>query len=192
MYVNEEFGTLANVERDSVDRLVERWICILPDLDPVVQAAITRMQKLVKHLSRVRQSSLARFDLQPFEYDTLHTLAGLGPPHQAGPTELARATKTSSATMTARVDALAERGFVRRLPSTSDRRKVVVELTDAGYHAWRGAIDGMGDEETRLMNALTPHQRRQLADLLRPMLLLAEADSPTQPNRLPEQSPAHR
>lgn len=164
-------------------------MCVLPDLDPVVQEAISRMQKLVKHLARVRQSSLARFDLQPFEYDTLHTLAGLGPPHQAGPTELARATRTSSATMTARVDALADRGFVRRLPSTSDRRKVVVELTDAGYQAWRGAMDGMGDEETRLMNTLTPHQRRQLADLLRPMLLLAETDLPTPPNPIPDESP---
>jgi DNA-binding MarR family transcriptional regulator len=169
------------VDRDSVDRVVDRWIPVLPDLDPVVQGAITRMQKLVKHLSRVRQASLARYDLQPFEYETLHTLAGLGAPHRAGPTELAEATQTSPAAMTSRVDALVVRGFVRRTPSTTDRRKVVVELTDAGYRAWRGAIDGMSDEETRLMGALSPDEQRQLADLLRQMLLLAEADSSAQP-----------
>jgi DNA-binding MarR family transcriptional regulator len=182
IFVNEELGMLHPVDHDSVDRVIGRWISVLPDLDPVVQGAITRMQKLVKHLSRVRQASLARHDLQPFEFETLHTLAGLGPPHRAGPTELAAATKTAPATMTSRIDTLAERGFVRRLPSTTDRRKVVVELTDAGYRAWRGALDGIGDEETRLMGALSPDEQRQLADLLRSMLLLAEADAPTQPN----------
>jgi DNA-binding MarR family transcriptional regulator len=166
------------MERDSVDRVIDRWVPVLPNLDPVVQGAITRMQKLVKHLSRVRQVSLARYDLQPFEYETLHTLAGLGAPYRAGPSELAEATKTSPATMTGRVDALAERGFVRRLPSPTDRRKVVVELTDAGYRAWRGAIDGIGDEETRLMGALSPDKQRDLADLLRAMLLVAEASPP--------------
>ncbi|MBM0276266.1 MarR family winged helix-turn-helix transcriptional regulator [Micromonospora tarensis] len=78
------------------------------------------------------------------------------------------------ASITARVDALARRGFVRRIPSTVDRRRVDVELTEAGHAAWHGAMEIQGAEERRLLGALTATERRQLSDLLRQVLLVAE------------------
>ncbi|PWU55553.1 MarR family transcriptional regulator [Micromonospora sp. S4605] len=158
--------------RDQVDRHVERWLPVLPDLDPDIEGAVTRMQFLTRHLRTVKQRVLATLDLQGHEYDTLHALAGRG--GRAAPSDLARDLAIAPASVTARVDTLARRGFVRRIPSAVDRRRVDVELTDAGRAAWRGAMDVRGAEEHRLLAALDPEQRRLLADLLRRVVLVAE------------------
>jgi DNA-binding MarR family transcriptional regulator len=146
---------------------------LIPDLDRHVEGAVTRMQYLVSHLKRIRRASLAEHGLQDFEYETLHALGGRGEPYQAGPPDLAVETKASPAAMTGRLDGLERRGFVRRLPSPSDRRKVIVEMTEAGREVWLAAMSGTGVEETRLMNQLTRSEQKQLDDLLRRMLLAA-------------------
>ncbi|GAA2712035.1 hypothetical protein ACFY2R_17675 [Micromonospora olivasterospora] len=76
--------------------------------------------------------------------------------------------------MTARVDALLRCGFVRRIPSTVDGRRIDVELTEAGRAAWRAAIDVVAAEERRLLDALSGEERRLLSDLLRRVALVAE------------------
>ncbi|MER5334320.1 MarR family transcriptional regulator [Micromonospora sp. NPDC002717] len=160
-------------DRDRVDRHVERWLPILPTLDPDVEGAVTRMQFLTRHLREVKERTLVALDLQGHEYDTLHALAGRG--GRAAPSDLARDMAMAPASVTARVDALVRRGFVHRIPSTTDRRRVDVELTEAGRAAWRGAMDVGGAEEHRLLAALAPDERRLLSDLLRRVVLRAEA-----------------
>ncbi|MEU5949118.1 MarR family transcriptional regulator [Micromonospora sp. NPDC047465] len=160
-------------DRDRVDHHVERWLPILPTLDPDVEGAVTRMQFLTRHLREVKERILVDLDLQGHEYDTLHALAGRG--GRAAPSDLARDMAMAPASVTARVDALVRRGFVHRIPSTTDRRRVDVELTEAGRAAWRGAMDVGGAEEHRLLAALAPDERRLLSDLLRRVVLRAEA-----------------
>jgi DNA-binding MarR family transcriptional regulator len=162
--------------RDSVDEHIARWSQVLPDLDPDVEGAVTRMQFLVRHLRRTKQETLAAHDLQNFEYETLHALAGRGEPYQAGPSELATELKMSPAAMTGRLDTLEQRGYLRRQPSTTDRRKVVVQLSESGHRAWQETIGSMGHEEDRILGTLTRAERRQLADLLRRMLLMVERE----------------
>jgi DNA-binding MarR family transcriptional regulator len=70
---------------------------------------------------------------------------------------------------------LEQRGFVQRTPSAVDRRRVDVELTPAGYDAWRAAVSVVGREEERIFAALSPADRKRLADLLRRLLVLAES-----------------
>jgi DNA-binding MarR family transcriptional regulator len=169
-------GTLVRVSaaRDWVDEHIDQWGRVLPGLDPDVEGVVTRMQFLVKHLRRAKQTTLAAHELQGFEYETLHALVRRGEPHRAGPSELAAELQMSPAAMTGRLDALEQRGFLHRRPSPDDRRKVIVQLSESGHRAWRDAIDGMGDEEQRIMGALTGAERRQVADLLRRMVLVAE------------------
>jgi DNA-binding MarR family transcriptional regulator len=159
-------------DRDHVDHHVERWLPILPTLDPDVEAAVTRIQFLTRHLREVKERTLVGLDLHGHEYDTLHALAGRG--GRAAPSDLARDLAMAPASVTARVDALVRRGFVHRIPSTTDRRRVDVELTEAGRAAWHGAMDVRGAEEHRLLAALTPPERRLLSDLLRRIVLRAE------------------
>ncbi|MFF0422914.1 MarR family winged helix-turn-helix transcriptional regulator [Streptomyces sp. NPDC004520] len=158
--------------RDWTDEHVARWQPVLPRLDPVVEGAVTRMKKLSVHLRRVREQSLVDFDLERHEFDTLHKLAGRG--GSAAPSELAQDLDLAPASVSGRLDALEKRGFVRRTPSTTDRRRVVVELTASGRETWRGAMDVLGHEEERLLGILDKDELTQLNDMLRRVMLLAE------------------
>jgi DNA-binding MarR family transcriptional regulator len=158
--------------RDWTDGHIDRWLPVLPGLDPDIEGVATRVKVLTNHLRRVREHSLADFDLHKHEYDTLHTLAGRG--GRAVPSELAADLKMAPASITGRLDALERRGYVRRTPSAEDRRRVDVELTEDGRAAWLGAMDVVGHEEYRLLSVLSADERRALADLLRRVLVVAE------------------
>ncbi|WP_371630351.1 MarR family transcriptional regulator [Streptomyces sp. NBC_00341] len=159
--------------RDWTDGHVERWKPVLPELDPDVEGAVTRMKKLSVHLRRVREQSLLDFDLDRQEFDTLHKLAGRG--GTAAPSDLAADLDLAPASVTGRLDALERRGFVRRTPSTTDRRRVDVELTDRGRSTWLGAMDVLGNEEERLLGVLGKDERRLLNAMLRRVMVVAEA-----------------
>ncbi|QFZ20982.1 MarR family winged helix-turn-helix transcriptional regulator [Saccharothrix syringae] len=162
------------VDRDAVDAHVERWRAVLPDLDPVAEGVVVRIEHLAKHLHRAKEKALADHDLQAFEYATLHALAGRG--GTATPTEIATDLRISPAAMSGRLDTLHRRGFIAREVSPTDRRKVDVALTDAGRAAWRSALDVQGAAEERMLAVLTPAERGRLAALLRRVLLAADAD----------------
>ena len=93
------------------------------------------------------------------------------------------------ASVTGRLDGLEQRGFIRRTPSTTDRRRVDVELTDAGRATWLGAMDVLGHEEYRLLGVLSRMNASQLNDMLRRVMLArrcksggsGEHPSPTSP-----------
>ncbi|MCX5228205.1 MarR family transcriptional regulator [Streptomyces sp. NPDC006553] len=170
-------GPEASTARDWTDEHVARWQPVLPDLDPVVEGAVTRMKKLSVHLRRVREQSLADFDLERHEFDTLHKIAGRG--GSAAPSELAQDLDLAPASVSGRLDALEKRGFVRRTQSTTDRRRVVVELTAAGHETWLGAMDVLGHEEYRLLGVLSPEERALLNGMLRRVMVEAESAEPT-------------
>lgn len=159
-------------QRDWTDGHVERWKPVLPELDPDVEGAVTRMKKLSVHLRRVREQSLVDFDLDRQEFDTLHKLAGRG--GKAAPSDLAADLDLAPASVTGRLDALERRGFVRRTPSVTDRRRVDVELTDEGRSTWIGAMEFLGNEEDRLLGVLAKDERALLNDMLRRIMVVAE------------------
>jgi DNA-binding MarR family transcriptional regulator len=161
-------------QQDSVDRHIEHWIKEVPDLDPLVEGVITRMQLIVKHLRQQRQATIEARQLEDYEYETLHMLGGCGPDHSATPTEIATWLHVSPAAITGRLDALERRGFVRRRPSPDDRRKVIVQLTAAGRRIWRAGLGEVGAEEAKLLGALDHDEQVQLSALLRRMLLLVD------------------
>ncbi|ATL29973.1 MarR family winged helix-turn-helix transcriptional regulator [Streptomyces formicae] len=158
--------------RDWTDGHLERWLPVLPTLDPDVEGAVTRMKKLTVHLRRVREQSLADFDLERHEFDTLHKLAGRG--GSASPSELAADLDLAPASVTGRLDGLERRGLIRRTPSRRDRRRVDVELTEQGRATWLGAMDVVGHEEERLFGVLPKAERAQLSDMLRRIMVVAE------------------
>ncbi|SEG62026.1 DNA-binding transcriptional regulator, MarR family [Actinacidiphila yanglinensis] len=174
-------GNAGNAARDWTDGHVERWQPVLPGLDPDIEGAVTRAQALTSHLRRVRERSLVDFGLHKHEFDTLHTLAGRG--GRAAPSELAADLKMAPASITGRLDGLEQRGYVRRSHSAEDRRRVDVELTDAGRAAWLGALDVVGHEEYRLLGTLTAAERRTLSDLLRRIMVVAEDAGKSGPPR---------
>ncbi len=162
------------MSQDSVDRHVEHWSREIPELDPLVEGIITRMQMLVRHLKQQRHATIEARGLEDHEYSTLHMLGGCGPEHRATPGEIAAWLGMSPAAITGRIDLLERRGLVRRLPSPTDRRKVLIELTEDGRRLWRAAGGEQGAEEARILAALSRADRERLSGLLRQLMQVVD------------------
>lgn len=159
---------------DSVDRHLARWRGKAP-FDERVEAIVTRMQTLVKHLRQAKQAAFGEVGLQDFEFETLHRLAARGAPWRATPSELAAELMVSPAGMTGRLDTLEKGGLVRRIRSDSDRRRVDVELTDQGRERWTTAMSLLADIETAMLAALGPADQAALDGLLKRLLVRVES-----------------
>jgi DNA-binding MarR family transcriptional regulator len=162
------------MQQDSVDRHIDHWQREIPNLDPLVEGVITRMQMLLQHLKQTRNAQLAEHGLEGYEYATLHFLGGCGPDHRATPSEIAAWQQMSPSGITGRLDALEKRGFIRRLPSPADRRKVIVELTEEGRQAWQSTFNPQTNEEAKLLSALTPDEQEQFNGMLRRMMRVVD------------------
>ncbi|MEV4109163.1 MarR family transcriptional regulator [Nonomuraea sp. NPDC049695] len=157
---------------DSVDRHLARWRGRAP-FDERVEAVVTRMQFLVKHLAHTKEAALKEVGMQDFEFETLHRLVARD--GSATPSELAADLLLSPAGMTGRLDTLERSGLVRRVRSTEDRRRVDVELTSKGHDLWMDAMTIRGQVEADLVNALPPADQALLDGLLNRLLVKAEA-----------------
>lgn len=158
------------MQKDSVDRHVEHWKREVPTLDPLVEGVFTRMHILLRHLKQARHAQLAAHGLEDYEYATLHFLGGCGPEHRATPSEIAAGQQMSPSGITGRLDTLEKRGYIRRIPSPADRRKVIVELTEAGRRAWLSTFNPQTNEEAKVLTALHPAEQEQFDGMLRRML----------------------
>jgi DNA-binding MarR family transcriptional regulator len=163
---------------DWTDRHVARWKDHWLDLDfdDQVEAAFVRVGRIDRYLRQAKQRAVADVGLTDFEYDTLHVLMIRDTPGSASPTELAAELAVSGAGMTGRLDGLEKAGWIRRIPSVDDRRRVIVEVTKAGIEIWRRAMDLRGEAETKLLETLSPEQRTELAALLKQVTLRIEAE----------------
>ncbi len=162
--------------QDEVDRLVEAWARERSDLDLRPMEVLSRVSRLGHHLDRARRQAFSEHDLEPWEFDVLAALRRAGAPYELSPGRLLKETLVTSGTMTNRVDRLAARGLVERLPDPHDRRGVLVRLTDRGRTTVDGALSGLLDRERDLLGGLDPADQRRLAALLRTLVLPFERD----------------
>ncbi len=166
---------------DEVDRLVAAWRRERPDLDIEPLEVLSRVTRLGRHLDRARRAAFAVHGLEQWEFDVLSALRRAGPPYQLSPGRLLTQTLVTSGTMTHRVDKLAGRGLVERLPDPDDRRGVLVRLTPAGREHVDAALAGLLDHERSLLAVLSAAQRHRLAALLRAVVLPFEDGSGPDP-----------
>lgn len=123
-------------------------------------------------LVRAGQAVLAELDrciaaALDVKHPTLTALAVLdGASEALTPSEIADRVLVASATMTATLDALERRGWVRRVPNPADRRSVLVEITSDGRAVADQALPGIRAVEKSMMSTLTGAERAELVDLL--------------------------
>src|SRR3954449_5524910 len=153
--------------KDEVDRLIEAWRRERPDLDVAPMEVLSRVSRLARHLDRARSQAFDTHGLESWEFDVLAALRRAGPPYELSPGRLLKETLVTSGTMTNRVDRLASRGLVERLPDPQDRRGVLVRLTPIGLDTVDGALEGLLSRERNLLAGLPPADQRALAGLLR-------------------------
>jgi DNA-binding MarR family transcriptional regulator len=159
------------VGSDDVDALVAAWQRERPDLDLGPLEVLSRVSRISRLLDLARGTAFAVHDLEGWEFDVLAALRRSGRPYELSPGQLVTLTMVTSGTMTNRVDRLEQRGLVTRRPDPKDRRGVLVRLTAAGRAAVDAALADLLDREQALLTDLSAQDQRDLADLLRRLLI---------------------
>ena len=155
---------------DEVDLILAAWARELPDIDVTPLGSLSRISRLAKHLDRARRDAFADHELEVWEFDVLAALRRQGRPYVLSPGELIRATLSTSGTMTNRINRLEARGLVIRQPNNDDRRGVLVKLTDVGRDRVQQALADLLAYERKVLSAIEPEERENLAVLLRRLL----------------------
>ncbi len=115
---------------------------------------------LLKQISQLVQP----FDLTPASGLVLSILADSELP--LPPNEIADRLIITRATVTGLVDSLERRGYVRRCPHQSDRRMILVEITETGRQVADAFRPIVHQHQKQWLEVLNETERQQLIDSL--------------------------
>ena len=165
------------MNRDYVDTILDQWATERPDLDVSPMGVIGRISRVSRVLERRIEQVFATYGLSRGGFDVLAALRRSGAPYQLSPTDLYNSLLISSGAMTNRVDRLEERKLVSRVPDPTDRRGVLVALTPKGRRLIDKVIEAHLNNEHRLLEHLTSAEGKELAFLLRKLLISVDVSS---------------
>ncbi len=157
-------------ERDRLDDMLLVWAREIPNLDPLTEGIVERIQFLAKKFNQSMDQTLEEYGLEPRFYHLLGKLRSFGPPYRRTPGQLAEDMHLSGGAMTNRLDRAEEAGLVRRLPDPSDRRGTLIEPTEAGHAAWDKTVGTQAQTESLFAGTLTEIEREELHNLLRRLM----------------------
>lgn len=149
---------------DPIDPFVESWTAagFGAELQMTAMAAVMRAQRV---LTIRNEATLRSFGLNRARYDVL--IMTLFRPGTSVPmSRLSGWLMVHPTSVTNTVDRLEEQGLVRRVPHPSDRRALVVELTDAGRDLGTRVAKALAEESFGLAG-IAEDDLRELVDLLR-------------------------
>jgi DNA-binding MarR family transcriptional regulator len=159
---------------DEVDLVLAQWRVERPDVDMSPMAVLGRVARLSRLLDRELKEFLGRFDLEPGEFEVLTTLRRASTSEGLTAGAFLNASLVTAGAITNRIDRMAAKGLVERVPDATDRRVVRIKLTPAG----RVLVDGMLGEHmaryARLLEPLDARTQAVVADALRALLETCE------------------
>jgi DNA-binding MarR family transcriptional regulator len=156
---------------DSLDDSLEIWAREIPDLDPVTEGIIERIQILAFNVNQSMEETLAAYELDRRSFQLLGKLRRHGAPYRVSAGKLAMELRLSSGAMTNRLDRMEKSGLIRRLPDPNDRRGTLIEPTDAGHRAWDETVGEAARREAQFSAVLSDAEKARLHDLLRVFML---------------------
>jgi DNA-binding MarR family transcriptional regulator len=162
-------GTHARSD-DELDAMLEVWAREIPNLDPLTEGIVERIQTLAKAFDRSLEETLAESGLDRRSFKVLTKLRTVGPPYRRSAGQLASHMRLSSGAMTNRLDRMENLGLVRRLPDPTDRRGTLVEPTEAGHAIWERTAGTQAIREAKISSALDSGERTELHRLLRALM----------------------
>lgn len=80
--------------------------------------------------------------------------------------DVARRLMVTPAVVTGLIDRLERRGYVRRINSTDDRRRVLLALTDEGKNAAESVSKQLREEMSAALSSFSPRELEQLDEVL--------------------------
>jgi DNA-binding MarR family transcriptional regulator len=149
----------------------ENW----PDgYSPSEEVMLRLYHTALRHTEEL-QKFLAQFELSTAEFVTLRVLRREPEPHVMTPTMLYETLVMSPGGMTKILKQLESKGWIERRADDRDKRRSLVELTDAGRVKISRVQRAVRDYDTRLLAAtLSDREQAELAKLLRRMLIALE------------------
>lgn len=147
-------------------------------LDQGELAAWVRLASVLELLPGVLDAQLRRdADLMHFEYFVLAMLSE-APQRTLRMSALAAQTNATPPRLSHVVQRLEDRGLVQRAPCPGDARATNARLTDAGWRKVCEAAPGhVANVRKHVIDALTPEQVRQLADITEAILGRLDPDA---------------
>jgi DNA-binding MarR family transcriptional regulator len=149
----------------------ENW----PDgYSPSEEVMLRLYHTALRHTEEL-QKFLAQFELSTAEFVTLRVLRREPEPHVMTPTMLYETLVMSPGGMTKILKQLESKGWIERRADDRDKRRSLVELTDAGRVKISRVQRAVRDYDTRLLAAtLADREQAELAKLLGRMLVALE------------------
>ncbi|KQS76386.1 MarR family transcriptional regulator [Rhizobium sp. Leaf383] len=153
---------------DQVDKVIEQWRTVRPDLDTRTMGPIGRLSRAVKAMQIAAEQTFAAHDLNMAGFDVLSALRRSGAPYALSAGDLLASMMITSGTMTNRIDQLEKGGLVIRGNDPSDARKAIVRLTPKGLERIEQVIvEHVANQREILLSNLTEEEVTKLDDLLR-------------------------
>lgn len=169
--VSEQRGITAESEA-RLDPHVRLALATWPQIDPAVEAIVTRIGKANRLLDAEMRVSLAHVGLTKEEFKVLCELNTGARTHGA----LCRDLEVSTGAMTNRLDKLEGAGLVARSRDPKDRRGVLLSITDEGRATLEAYVDRGAHRERELLGGLSAADKRALNALLTTLLDSLEAE----------------
>jgi len=181
---NPQVAPPSDPSRDRIDEKLEIWLREIPALDARTEGVVDRIGMIEKYIRRTHDETLEEFGLSWGEVRVLGSLRYGGAPYRSTPGHLGSQLDLSSGAMTARLDKMEAADLIRRLPDPSDRRGVVIELTDHGKELFEQSVALQIEKESIVAATLDDAERDQLNDLLRRLVIaFTEAYGPLSKRR---------
>src|SRR5262245_25414290 len=167
----EEIGMAAKAaKRDNIDEMLEVWAREIPDLDPLTEGIIERIQILSWNFNQALEDTLAEYELDRRAFSLLGKLRKNGPPYRASADRLAADLRLSTGALTNRLDRMETAGLIRRLPDPDDRRGTLIEPTELGLEMWDKTSGTSARSESQATSVLSATEKIELHDLLRKLM----------------------
>ncbi|MBL1077901.1 MarR family transcriptional regulator [Nocardia sp. 2] len=129
-----------------------------------LRALPTRLVNQVAILAnRATDKALEDTGSRRYHFALMVTLDEFGPASQA---DLGRRTRIDRSDVVAALNDLADRGFVKRSPDPTDRRRNIISLTPAGADHLRDLDDRLAAAQDELLAGFSIAERAQLVLLL--------------------------
>jgi MarR family 2-MHQ and catechol resistance regulon transcriptional repressor len=128
--------------------------------------------KAAKAVEKVDRASIAQTSLGLSDFTIMEALLHKGP---LPVNKIGRKVLLTSGSMTAAVDRLESKGFVKRIQDLSDGRCFYVHLTDKGRQTIQAAFGKHAKNLEKIAGALTGSERKELVRLLKKIGFFAES-----------------
>lgn len=132
---------------------------------------MTNLNTLISYLSdlieKVLSETFNSYDIEDLSQQQLHYLQVIVRLQNPTITELARKLKLTKPTVTVLVDKLVSRGYVRRVPSDSDRRVTHLHIDEKGKIVEQIQKSAYKKMEDRISSELDESEIAMLTDILK-------------------------